>query len=301
MSIQKTKPHYPFMLMAPVKAAISDNGHFHAKRKREDNSYKIHQGLDYKVGKGTPVKASFGGKVIRASERVAEKVPLLGKDKKPLFYKDGKPMMKSLGSFGNLVIIEHTEEIHNHRSSSTKSYIYTLYAHLDKFNVKLHDKVYRGKVIGYSGNTGTTEAYDFEHGRRTTEGGYHLHFEVIVSKTKLVWYSTGNTGVKPHVGRVSPSRWLDKDLVLLLALTEDNYHEELQDKVRDRIQDVMELVPTVSRKNRYWRMDVMVYGKNMGYLDTRNKELVLEFTVDEALEILSKPITKRTTEYHITG
>lgn len=76
---------------------------------------------------------------------------------------------KSGGSYGNYVLIRHTNGY------------YTLYAHM-KYNsvqVKVGQKVKRGQVIGYMGNTG----YAF---------GAHLHFEVrnksnvIIDPTKYI-------------------------------------------------------------------------------------------------------------------
>ena len=48
----------------------------------------------------------------------------------------------------------------------------TKYAHLDKFSVKLRQKVKRGELIGYSGNSGTSTAP-------------HLHYEVIHDGNKV--------------------------------------------------------------------------------------------------------------------
>jgi len=57
------------------------------------------------------------------------------------------------GGYGNLIVIEHE---HNYHS---------LYGHLNGYNVKVGQRVNKGDVIGYSGNTGHTT-------------GPHLHFEV---------------------------------------------------------------------------------------------------------------------------
>lgn len=67
---------------------------------------------------------------------------------------DGK--VKSRGystTFGNVVILDHGHGIE------------TLYAHLSKFNVKKDQKVKRGDVIGYLGDTGLSS-------------GPHLHYEI---------------------------------------------------------------------------------------------------------------------------
>lgn len=48
----------------------------------------------------------------------------------------------------------------------------TLYGHMQKFNVRRGQKVKRGEVIGYVGNTGTSVAP-------------HLHYEVIRNGDKI--------------------------------------------------------------------------------------------------------------------
>jgi murein DD-endopeptidase MepM/ murein hydrolase activator NlpD len=57
------------------------------------------------------------------------------------------------GGFGNLIILDHGFGIE------------TYYAHLNEFNVRRNQKVRRGEVIGFVGNTGKST-------------GPHLHYEV---------------------------------------------------------------------------------------------------------------------------
>ncbi len=90
------------------------------------NRYRMHEGIDFIANTGTPIFASADG-VIKSS--------------------------RHSDSFGNVVEINHGYGL------------VTLYAHLSKFNVKIGDKVVRGQIIGFTGNTGLS-------------AGPHLHYEV---------------------------------------------------------------------------------------------------------------------------
>jgi len=91
---------------------------------------KMHYGMDFTSPVGTPVYATGDGKVTEV-----------------------KGSKRSHSGFGLVVTIDH-------------GYGYeTLYAHLNGFNVRVGQKVKRGDVIGYVGNTGGSTAP-------------HLHYEV---------------------------------------------------------------------------------------------------------------------------
>lgn len=88
---------------------------------------KFHAGIDFTAPIGTPVYATGDGVVL--------------------------PYVEGYSGYGNFVRINH-------------GYGYvTLYAHLSKIAVKASQKVKRGDVIGYVGNTGKSV-------------GPHLHYEV---------------------------------------------------------------------------------------------------------------------------
>ena len=88
---------------------------------------KFHDGMDFTAKIGTPIYATGNGKI--------EKVE------------------SSARGYGKYVIIDH-------------GFGYkTLYAHMSKFKVTIGQKVNRGDVIGYVGNTGLSS-------------GPHLHYEV---------------------------------------------------------------------------------------------------------------------------
>ncbi len=87
---------------------------------------KFHKGMDFTAPKGTPIYASGDGTVSLAQRST---------------------------TFGKVVFIEH-------------GYGYkTVYAHMSKMAVRRRDKVKRGDLIGYVGNTGLSVAP-------------HLHYEV---------------------------------------------------------------------------------------------------------------------------
>ncbi len=91
-----------------------------------DRVNRFHYGQDISVNNGTPIYAPADGTIKIA---------------------------RYMGGFGKSIKIDH-------------GYGYTtFYAHLSKFNIKSNQKIKRGDIIGYSGNTG-----------RST--GPHLHYEV---------------------------------------------------------------------------------------------------------------------------
>jgi murein DD-endopeptidase MepM/ murein hydrolase activator NlpD len=97
------------------------------------NTDRTHDGVDFKVPEGTPVYATADGVVRQAG---------------------------TVENYGMVVTIKHARGIQ------------TFYAHLSKLAVKAGEKVKRGQVIAYSGNTGLS-------------AGPHLHYEVRVKGEKV--------------------------------------------------------------------------------------------------------------------
>jgi murein DD-endopeptidase MepM/ murein hydrolase activator NlpD len=98
---------------APVNAPSSDI--FGTRRVFNGVTKSVHQGLDYRVGPGTPVMAVNSGTVLLA---------------------------RSLYFEGNCVVIDHGQGL------------LSLYLHLSELKVKEGDHVERGTEIGLSGATG---------------------------------------------------------------------------------------------------------------------------------------------------
>ena len=95
---------------------------------------KMHKGMDFTAPRGTPIFASGDGVVTRADNRSS--------------------------GYGKHIRIDH-------------GYGYlSLYAHLSKYNVSKGQKVKRGDLIGFVGNTGRSEAT-------------HLHYEVWKDGEKI--------------------------------------------------------------------------------------------------------------------
>ena len=95
---------------------------------------KFHAGMDFSAKTGTPIYATGNGKIIK--------------------------LRKSKRGYGNHIIIDH-------------GFGYkTLYAHMSKTIVKKNQKVNRGDIIGYVGNTGKSVAP-------------HLHYEVHKDGKKI--------------------------------------------------------------------------------------------------------------------
>tara|TARA_B110000881_G_C18502941_1_gene477920 strand:+ start:120 stop:1106 length:987 start_codon:yes stop_codon:yes gene_type:complete len=95
---------------------------------------RMHYGVDFSLNKGNPVYATADGKI--------------------------KTVKSSFGGLGKYIYINHEN-----------GYM-SVYGHLDKFNVKRGQRVKRGELIAYSGNSG-----------RST--GPHLHYEIIKNGKKV--------------------------------------------------------------------------------------------------------------------
>lgn len=97
-------------------------------------TYKMHSGIDFTAPTGTPIYATGNGRVV--------------------------PAPNGASGYGNHVVIDH-------------GFGYkTLYAHMYKSKVCMGERVKRGQLIGYVGNTGLSS-------------GPHLHYEVIKNGNKI--------------------------------------------------------------------------------------------------------------------
>lgn len=94
----------------------------------QDDSIEVHSGLDIGVVRGTPVVAPAPGIVVYAGQHA---------------------------EFGVTLIIDHGNDIK------------TLYGHLTSVGVQSEQKVERGQVVAFTGNTGRSS-------------GPHLHYEIQV-------------------------------------------------------------------------------------------------------------------------
>lgn len=110
---------------------------------------KMHHGMDFSADIGTPVFATGNGVVKRADNRAS--------------------------GFGNHIRIDHGFGYE------------TIYAHLNEYNVHVGQKVKRGDIIGFVGNTGRSR-------------GPHLHYEVHLAENRL-------NPVNFYYGELSPEEF----------------------------------------------------------------------------------------------
>ena len=125
-----------------------------------NKSRRMHWGMDFTAPRNTPIYAASDGKVIRADSRSS--------------------------GYGKHIRIDHGF-----------GYL-TLYAHLNKYNVKRGQKVKKGDIIGYVGSTGRSQAP-------------HLHYEVQKDKKRV-------NPINFYYGNLSPSEF---DALLKLANQEN--------------------------------------------------------------------------------
>ena len=182
-------------------------------------------------------------------------------------------------AFGNLIIIDHAPV-----ADENGRHIYTLYGHLSYIRPDLGEYVLKNEWIGDSGNTGV----------RTTNP--HLHFGVFDSKyatDKLNWKTAkGPTGVHGY-NASNPENYIGHGFELDGAILDII---DLNEKLNDKVGRVMALDTTVDKKKRAWHSNVIIDRKKMGYLDNRNLELKLSFSLAEAIAFLRKPMKERKTD-----
>lgn len=187
-------------------------------------------------------------------------------------------------AFGETIVIDHTP-----LASEKKRHIFSLYAHLSRMDVERGDFVSKDHPIALSGKSGPDDT------------PHHLHFGIYESKDPekdLEWKAEGvNTGVDPS-NSSNPADYLFRTLSVEGTVRDA---DDLGEQVTERIHQVMEFVPSIKKKDMSWRLEVMVYGVRLGYLDTRNNEITAEFTILEGIELLRKPLIKPKTEHVVTA
>lgn len=104
----------------------------------------IHKGVDYSCKTGTPVYSAVSGVVVHAGKHV---------------YKKGWGF-----AFGLHVIVD------NVRFTDGSSGLWAGYCHLSEVKVRVGQRIKKGDVVGFSGNTGRSTAP-------------HLHFQILASRT----------------------------------------------------------------------------------------------------------------------
>lgn len=118
---------------------------------------RFHYGMDFSARKGTPIYATGNGIVKRADNRSS--------------------------GYGKHIRLDHGF-----------GYV-SLYAHLSKYNVRRGQRVKRGDIIGYVGNTGRSV-------------GPHLHYEIFKDKKKInpLNFYYGNLSQKEFDALLTQSR-----------------------------------------------------------------------------------------------
>ncbi len=137
--------------------------------KKADSSF----GLPFYTGRGYTLTQDFGGSHYAMDFGVWYGDPILsiGEGTVIYAYDEGDfPKTDMNWTYGTFVVIEH------------KNGIRSLYAHLKSRTVRAGQKVSKGQVIGYSGNTGRVNPVPTPS---NPLAGTHLHFEIRVNNIKV--------------------------------------------------------------------------------------------------------------------
>lgn len=219
------------IILTPV-SPTKDGGMYGAKR-----SYGSHKGQDFRSNWGEEVLATEDGAVVFSGMIEGN---------------------ENTTRYGNTVVIDHTPT-----AGKNERHIYTLCAHLNERRVGKGQKVKKTNVIGTSGNSGTSKYYvgKKKHKKRGTEGGFHLHFEVIDSPHALEWIK-GNFHPGPrkspigfYIGHIIPIEY------------------PLTDEERSKIDERLSYKYVIDAVSKTWRIDVSLDGAIIGHIDKDNSTL----------------------------
>ena len=192
----------------------------------------VHTGIDIDAPKGTPVLAAAGGKVTWAGNGLYFGI-----------YNPDDP-------YGNAVVIKHDFGYQNYP-------LYTVYAHLDRVDVVVGQRIETGEQIGLVGETGFTT-------------GPHLHFEVRIGKNSF--YVTRN----PELWIVPPQGW-----GLLVGRLTDQ---------KGKLLEQLEVIVRNKDKSKTWKVKTYAlpgansddyYNENLVLSDLPAGDYTLEFSYGE--------------------
>ena len=125
-----------------------------------------HPGVDISVASGTPVNAVLGGKIVSSM----------------CDWNGIRGFNNGASGWGGLVIIE------SENPYTVNSKVYTVYAHLDKWDLFSKGEIVpEGQIIGYSGGSASTGKCP------GASSGAHLHFQIDKNYpyNGKPWYPTG--------------------------------------------------------------------------------------------------------------
>ena len=157
---------------------VSRGGRFKMAFNSNHKNKKLHNNISKLLKNNRDVPASFplsSSDFIRISSKFGyRKHPVLNKLKKhngiDLVAKEGRPVYAT--GNGKVTVAGYQKGYGNYVVIAHKGRIKTLYGHLKKYKVNKHQRVKRGDIIGYVGQTGMAT-------------GPHLHYEMWVKNIKV--------------------------------------------------------------------------------------------------------------------
>lgn len=189
-------------------------------------------------------------------------------------YSGSRDGSENKANYGNIIVIDHTPD-----AKKDERHIYSLYAHLDNISTSKDKNVRKGEVIGTSGNTGTRQHYEGERNgiSKSKQRGYHLHFEIIDSP-KGFNFSGGWPGdLRPEDRKDPMKEYIGQTKILEYALTEREIN---------KISASLDIEPVMDFERGVYRFDLYLDGKNIGFFDKQNNEVIADLTPGELEKIL---------------